>query len=287
MKAQQVLSKRFIKDKIRTHIRQISRGNTISDGIDIIDTIDYESFKRDYADLCKPVIIKKMADTWLLTIDGLAKFEELCGTQKIKVRVGNYSTGKGEIKMIPTTVNEYLSMVRKLDGQRGELPPYAGYQVPSKEIKEYLHYPDWLDTTDIDEPIHYWLGPKGAYTGIHSDTCDKLVYQCEGEKKWCLIAPHFSDKLYLWDDFGKGYDASPIHPEKPDYKKHPKFSDVDVNFVTLEPGDIMYLPGGWYHTVKSLGLTLAFEFKSKAVPISINDPKMSDEFVKELVSAGV
>lgn len=78
-----------------------------------------------------------------------------------------------------------------------------------------------------------WRAHQGF--GSHFDTHDVYAFHFEGEKTWRIYGRHFEDPI-----------------------AHPAFKSLDPSFhdahkgpvsmeVNLRPGDILYIPRGWYH----------------------------------------
>ena len=276
-------SLRKVKDEIRSVITTVSSNLTFAEELTILHNIDYETFRNEYAYLSRPLIIKNGAARWPLTKNGLQLFNSKYGKLKCTIRKGDYSTGiqgRGYFSESITTVGEYIKLLNNNDISITDT--YAPYQVVPNDISDILLYQDWLPSESVNKPIHYWLGPKRSYIAIHSDTCDKLIYQSHGEKEWCLIAPHFFQSLYLFEDFGRGFDVSPINPFEPDINRYPKYKDVPVIKFKVTAGDIFFLPGGWYHSVRSLNTSLSFEYKSNPVPFSIKNDRLRNKFTDNI-----
>jgi ribosomal protein L16 Arg81 hydroxylase len=54
--------------------------------------------------------------------------------------------------------------------------------------------------------------------------------------------------------------------EKPDLAAHPKFTDVVQKRVDLQPGDALFLPGGWWHHVRALDVSISLAFTNFVRP---------------------
>lgn len=261
--------------EIKDEIRALVRAKVKVDSIEEVLSLDFDTF-LSYATSSKPIVFRGYSKNWPFTVGGLDAFS-LCFDElsTVKVRTGEYSRANSEFEYKNVLASDYIRLIankpKELD--------YAGYQVvPAKAIKQ-LHYPEWLPTYSVDEPMHFWLGPKGTYTAVHSDTCDKLVYQAVGSKSWYIISPIHHGSLKVDPDFGRGYDTSPIDPRKNDLS-----SDV-VHKVTLYPGDMFFLPGAWYHAVVSNDTSLSFEYKSNPVPCSIEDKRIYEKYIKLILEA--
>ena len=110
-----------------------------------------------------------------------------------------------------------------------------------------------------------FFGPQGTVTPLHWDPYENIFCQVVGKKYLRLYPPSESEKLYPRDkdlmnnsridppDVLEG--ATSIYEETfPDFLKA-KFQDV-----VLEPGDLLYLPMGWWHFVKSCSVSISVAF---------------------------
>jgi hypothetical protein len=63
----------------------------------------------------------------------------------------------------------------------------------------------------------------------------------------------------LYRSGGDGRELIPfaVNPEVPDYHRFPMFRDAKGMECTIGPGDLLVVPGGWIHWVKSLDPTLS------------------------------
>ena len=99
----------------------------------------------------------------------------------------------------------------------------------------------------------FWLGPEGTITPTHHDTCNILFVQLYGRKSFTLFSPLETDILT-----GARSMYADIDPENPDYIKHPNLRNVTQRTATLDPGDAIFLPVGWWHHVRSLDVSISF-----------------------------
>jgi len=79
------------------------------------------------------------------------------------------------------------------------------------------------------------------------------------------------------DKFDYGARVSLIDAFDPDYEKFPFFKTVEPLVVELCPGDVLYIPKGWWHQVKSLDSTISIA----SFMVTIKD-RFSTEFIENL-----
>ena len=76
-----------------------------------------------------------------------------------------------------------------------------------------------------------------------------------------LISPNESHLVY--NDVGV---YSKVDCENPDYDSHPMFADVTKIELILEPGEVLFLPVGWWHHVRSLVVSISLSLNNFLVP---------------------
>ncbi|SRR5258708_3117774 len=89
----------------------------------------------------------------------------------------------------------------------------------------------------------FWMGARTC-SGLHYDYVDNFFAQVYGTKVAILAAPDEARHLHL---FGDCHTKSQVAPQHPDLKAHPRFRDATVLESTLQPGDVLFLPRGWWH----------------------------------------
>ncbi|XP_025832966.1 HSPB1-associated protein 1 isoform X2 [Agrilus planipennis] len=111
-------------------------------------------------------------------------------------------------------------------------------------------YPDlgWQEST-------IWIGTEGAHTPCHVDTygCN-LVAQVLGRKLWCLFPPN--ENLL---PTRVPYEESTIFSEMNFFSPQPnKFKGIEsCRKVILNPGDVLFVPHGWWHYVENLEFAIS------------------------------
>jgi hypothetical protein len=105
-----------------------------------------------------------------------------------------------------------------------------------------------------------WLGTSTADTPFHHDCCDNFVVMIAGVKRitlapttdWRTLSPVCSgpNKSLCW--------AKVSDPNKASLtRKSQEIVDAMHKIVVdLQPGEILYMPAGWFHHIKNMGPTV-------------------------------
>ena len=107
--------------------------------------------------------------------------------------------------------------------------------------------------------VNLWMGAR-TRSGLHYDPMDNFLVQIYGKKKVFLAAPAERTRLY---PFADNISKSRVDPEHPDVRRYPRAAKVIFLHGTLNPGDLLYVPRGWWHhlcaPVQSISVNLWHE----------------------------
>jgi hypothetical protein len=103
-----------------------------------------------------------------------------------------------------------------------------------------------------------WIGPAGTVTSLHHDLTNNFIAQIVGRKRVKLVPAA---------EVGKLYNRRHVCSEIPDLEdpgvdvaRHPRLTGLSFYDVLLEPGEILFMPFGWWHQVKSLDFSVTITF---------------------------
>ncbi|XP_022084577.1 HSPB1-associated protein 1-like [Acanthaster planci] len=104
-----------------------------------------------------------------------------------------------------------------------------------------------------------WIGSEGAFTPGHYDTYGfNLVAQIYGRKRWHLFPPSQTSLLYPTRiPYEESSIFSPINIANPAVDRYPKFVESTPYVLTLEPGEVLFVPKHWWHFVESLEVSIS------------------------------
>lgn len=125
---------------------------------------------------------------------------------------------------------------------------------------------------EIPEFSFFWFGPGGTVTQPHHDELNIMMSQVSGTKQITLVSPDQTHLLY--NDVGV---YSDVDWAAPDYERYPLFSKVKAIEVTLSPGEMLFIPVGWWHHVKALEPSITISLSNFVFP---NDFRYMDPEIR-------
>ncbi|XYJ09995.1 cupin-like domain-containing protein [Telluria sp. B2] len=251
-------------EAMRQAIRRSARDLPVLQEVPRVQTIDAASFQARAAQGL-PFLLPGAARRWSLCGLTAQTLRERFGELPVRARVGDY-VGTA---FAPDRAMQDMSMLDYLDlaaaGTTG-LPPYVG-NLELRALNRFCHWPALFRKPG---PPRFWLGPAGTVTPLHCDYDDNLFAQVWGSKRIFLAPPHHDAFLYTREANALLF-GSPFDPEAPDYERFPLARQAALIECIVEPGDMLYVPAGWYHQVRALSFSLSSNRWSRAMPLALGD----------------
>lgn len=217
-----------------------------------------------------PFLVAGVVERWPLCALTPQALRERFGDVPVRARVGDYvgTAFAPDRAMQDMSLRDYLDLTAERAtasaNSAGDLPPYVG-NLELRELNGMCHWPAWFDRMG---PPRFWLGPARTVTPLHCDYDDNIFAQIWGSKRIFLAPPHHDAYLYTREAnpilFG-----SPFDPEAPDYDAFPLARHAAIVEVVVKPGDMLYVPAGWYHQVRALTFSLSSNRWARAMPLAL------------------
>lgn len=247
-----------------------------------ITDISEQRFLTDYVARNHPVIVTGALEPWnISSMWTPASLGERFGDRLVQV-YNNYFDLQS---LMP--LQQYLSEnFGKRSGEIEEKPPYVRWYTKLRDVdfcwadeaftqlQRQWSCPSFVPSTDYvlpctptgctSDPVtdHFpakglFISPRGARTSLHVDPWGSCAVLCQlyGTKRWYFYGPKQAE--YLQNESGT------VDVTRPDMHKFPAFSMARLSAIcTLKPGEIIYVPHGWFHQVEcdsdSVSLTWNF-----------------------------
>nr|XP_060495769.1 HSPB1-associated protein 1 isoform X4 [Panthera onca] len=232
-----------------------------------------EKAKEIIMSLQQPAIFCNMAVDWPAQHWTAEHLSEVLHGKQIRFRMGMKRTDTAPqfettCGYVEATLEEFLTWNCDQSPLSG---PFRDYD--HSKFWAYADYKYFVslfdDKTDIFEGVIWsdfgfpgrngrestlWIGSMGAHTPCHLDSygCN-LVFQVQGRKRWHLFPPEDTPFLYPTRiPYEESSVFSKINVVNPDLKRFPQFCKARRHMVTLNPGQVLFVPRHWWHYVESI-----------------------------------
>ena len=257
---------------LETEMKQQRKGNTFL--VDRIENLSEEVFKKKYLLKNQPVIFSGKAAKWACVQNwNLDYLKEQHGDDEIII-VNQED---------PDNTHEILTLTKLIDGINDGLTRYYRFypliqrhperllDFDYKWMQKHRHQKIKFDTFQV------FIGPDKSYTPLHNANPGNLFTQVFGEKEWILFPEYYTPVIdpnpvrsnYRSAPIRKKY--GPYNPFQPDHESpYHLFEYCDRYKAHLKPGDVLFVPPYWWHSVRNIGhsigvgyrwLPLEFNFK--------------------------
>jgi jumonji domain-containing protein 7 len=110
---------------------------------------------------------------------------------------------------------------------------------------------------DRVQATNLWFGDRGAVTPLHFDFAHNYFAQIYGRKEFVIFAPEDRPYLYANLDQPLFYFVSKVSVLEPDRQAFPEYDRARPIRFVLQPSDVLFLPCGWWHCVRSLDVSIS------------------------------
>jgi hypothetical protein len=217
-----------------------------------------------------PFLMSGVVDRWPLCSLSPQVLRDRYSELRVRARTGDYINNAfaPDRPMQDMSMREYLELAACRDEHLP--PPYVG-NLELRELNSLCHWPTWFRKMG---PPRFWLGPTGTVTPLHCDFDDNIFAQIWGRKRIFLVPPHHDEYLYVREANPVLF-ASPVDPEAPDYERYPLARQASMVECVVNPGEMLYVPAGWYHQVRALSFSLSSNRWARGVPLAlVDDPSV-------------
>ncbi len=243
--------------------------------VDIFSDISAEHFTKNYFEPGIPVVIRNLSQQWKAynkwTWD---YFKEIVGDKEVGIYNNVKSDAFTPINKADqyTSFGNYIDMIRKGPAAWRIFLFNIFNHAPA--LTEDFTWPDHLMKHFIKRVPMLFVGGQGSVTHMHFDIdLSHIVHtQFIGRKRVLLFPYEEQFKLYRKPfevlslaDFTQYYDDS---KSKLDFDRFPAVRFAQGYDVTLEHGDTLFMPGGYWHHMEYLESGFAMSLRAMNLSVA-------------------
>jgi histone arginine demethylase JMJD6 len=225
--------------------------------------LSYADFVAEYRNPNRPVIITDAIKDW----PALGKFtpeffQAHCGDRPVPIGDRHYKLGDFLDLLLKSTPANPAPYPCKLDLRTAyadlaaDVPRYR-LADPDRTHSSLLARRFLAGLADLEVFIG---GPGGEFPYVHYDFLGLYAYinQVYGDKEFLIYPPGQEQYLYVKPDapWQSGID----NVFRPDYAQYPLFAHARPVVEVLTPGETLFIPCGWWHTARSLTVSISVAF---------------------------
>ena len=259
-----ILGRRVVGAMRRRHIRRLTRqfermGRGRIEPVTIVEDITPAAFYEEFVSRKIPAVIKGGAkDSVAVKKWSFEYFKHTHGDQDVPVAIEEidrnieytaYKVGYEMYKMrdfvekIEAGESLYLKFVpmfRLLPELLADLPQALFSQLSQGGFREGKRNDN-----------EFYMGGRDSCTHLHTERSDIFHICIEGKKRWRLYSPEYTMMLYPVPA-PTMFIGSEVDFINPDDDVHPWFKYANGYELTLEEGDVLYVPCYYWHGVQNL-----------------------------------
>lgn len=249
--------------QIHDDLKKKGKGKRVD--IKRVKDISVEEFKKKYIRKGIPVVIENGAKDWGCVKNwSLDYFKKLHGEDEVTIM----ASAIGEKPFEISTLKDILDNISN-GGDK-----YFRFYPLLKEHPEHLKDFDYKWLQNCRDKFGFWdqfqvfIGGKETYTPIHSAMPSNIFTQVYGEKEWVIYPPSLTAIIDCepGKNFHRGAPhkkaTGPFNPFKPDFEPpYNLYQYIDAINVVLKPGDILYNPPQWWHSVENKSVSIGVGFR--------------------------
>lgn len=252
------------------HSKQQHASAALAPSVSRLRSLSANTFTRSFVQANKPVLLEGALHVPAVRHWDFNWLRQDCGNLVVAVKDFSAGTYDGIITT-PMALSAYCDYIAKQEAQAAagsinhqQDPPLYCHDVPLLHVRPDLraalepfpaeYFPAFY-RKNWPRYTQFFIGPVGAFTPLHFDCLltNNLFFQVHGRKRFYLIDYAYANRCgrHGWRWFN-------ADPEQPDYRAFPEFEGVPVSVVDVGPGDVLFMPSGTLHAVRSLSSSISF-----------------------------
>ena len=264
--AGQSLARQVKKRDWFLHTRRIMEREHGSAEVERRQALPSENFHREYYALNRPVIIENAISDWPAITKWTPDYlREQCGTEQVEIQARRESNPGYEIEKDAHRQScQFGEFIEKVffQGASNDFYMTASNANSNGIVLDKLWGdiplpPAYAEVNGARDRTFLWVGPAGTVTPLHHDLTNNFMAQVVGRKRIRMVSPANQPFVY-----NQRHCFSQVDVDDVDEQKFPLFKGVYVHDLILNPGELLFLPVGWWHHVVALDVSITITFTS-------------------------
>lgn len=221
-------------------------------------------FITEFRDPRKPVVLGDAARAWPLYGNATPDyFRSHYGDHAVRVRGTTYRLRDLIDVLEASTLDKpgpypcKFEIAKDFRELLPEVTPRFNYSLPDRQGSTWIPQSLFSGVNNLEI---FFGGPGGEFPYLHYDVLrlHAWITQLHGDKEFTLYAPDQEHLLYVNPDMP--WQSSIRNHHHPDYELYPLFRDAVAQKVVVHAGETLFLPCGWWHTARSMNMTISVAF---------------------------
>ncbi|HTV86908.1 MAG TPA: cupin-like domain-containing protein [Dyella sp.] len=222
-----------------------------------------DEFFDSYYTAGRPVIITGMMDDWpAMTRWNFDYFKQRCGEREVEIQFNRDADQHYELRKTAhrktMLFGDYVELVRNA-GLSNNFYMTAYNEGMNRTAladlwQDIVQIPEYLDGAGSTQGF-LWFGPTGTITPFHHDLTNNFMAQVMGRKRVLLMPACELAQVYNHEHCFTHVDGRQV-----DLARYPRMADVQMLSCVLHPGQVLFLPVGWWHFVEALDVSVTVSF---------------------------
>lgn len=233
--------------------------------IERVDLPKVSDFIENYYSKNKPAIFVGAVEHWKALKEWTPEyFRAHHGASQIEIQFGRDTEAQYERHSYKlkknVSVAQYVDMIKTSSPTNSFYMTANNFEVTNSNLSRLFDDiadigDGYLDVTKFRSQGYIWFGPAGTITPLHHDLTNNLFVQIHGRKRFRLIPALQVPLLYNYDHVFSNIDLM-----KPDFQRFPAFANARIFDFEVSPGEILFIPIGWWHHVIALDISISLSF---------------------------
>jgi histone arginine demethylase JMJD6 len=252
-----------------------ARGSIAVEGLDELSPAAQEPVERraglglaefveNYRNPRRPVILTDAAREWPVYGRGTPDFfRREYGDHTVRVRGYDYRLRELIDLLEASTVDQpgpypcKFEIAKDFRELLGEVTPRFQYSLPDRQANPLVPQGLFRYVNNLEI---FFGGPGGEFPYLHYDVMHlhAWITQLHGDKEFTVYAPGQEHLLYVNPEMP--WQSSIKNHHRPDYERYPLLREARSQKIVIRAGETLFLPCGWWHTARSLNMTISVAF---------------------------